>query len=615
MTSLFELIFIRFRDHAKSTQLKKYVDFDDNKELLFTANLAVNSITLLITFIIALSIIKLIVFMFVSLYLVIDSYYKYIEYKSYKNNLKGVLPQRLSFIEIKNKVKKDFLYLGEGFLWGKAQAQKLYNLMEGYELEPVVKNDSSIRGTQYIQSLCENNEIHVPLHFLDGHTIIVGTTGAGKTRLFDLLITQALLRNECVIIIDPKGDKDLFKHTQIACQNVSKEEVLYFHPGFPEKSITINPLYNFNRETELASRIASLLPEGNGSSASFKAYAQMALNVIIGGLILIERRPNLKDIRYYIDSRIMELAFLAFKFYFDKNIPKKYKGTWDKLAKSTSKVPGNLLKQYNDLYLKALKKDIPSSKLEALFILARHDATHYGKMIASLIPILDMLCSGELGDLLSPNSRVTSKEKLWDMERIINKSRVVYIGLDSLTDSIVGSSLGSLLLADLACVAGARYNYGDQINKVNIFVDESSEVINEQLIQILNKGRGAGFRVVAAAQTVADFETRLGSKAKAMQALGNFNNLISLRIIDKETREYVANSFPKIRVKFRNQNVTYSSSSSNITLLNQSITDSEQEVEVSTFPVEMFAEIPDLEFIARVGGATIYKGKIPFIVE
>jgi conjugal transfer pilus assembly protein TraD len=206
-------------------------------------------------------------------------------------------------------------------------------------------------------------------------------------------------------------------------------------------------------------------------------------------------------------------------------------------------------------------------------------------------------------------------EKLWDMERIINKSRVVYIGLDSLTDSIVGSSLGSLLLADLACVAGARYNYGEQINKVNIFVDESSEVINEQLIQILNKGRGAGFRVVAAAQTVADFETRLGSKAKAMQALGNFNNLISLRIIDKETREYVANSFPKVRIKYRNQNVTYSSNSSNISQLNHTISDSEQEVEASTFPVEMFAEIPDLEFIARVGGATIYKGKIPFIIE
>ena len=100
-----------------------------------------------------------------------------------------------------------------------------------------------------------------------------------------------------------------------------------------------------------------------------------------------------------------------------------------------------------------------------------------------------------------------------------------------------------------------------------------------------------------------------------MQALGNFNNLISLRIIDKETREYVANSFPKVRIKYRNQNVTYSSNSSYISQLNQTISDSEQEVEASTFPVEMFAEIPDLEFIARVGGATIYKGKIPFIIE
>ena len=41
------------------------------------------------------------------------------------------------------------------------------------------------------------------------HLLVVGTTGSGKSRLFDLLVTQAVLRGEAVVIIDPKGDQDL----------------------------------------------------------------------------------------------------------------------------------------------------------------------------------------------------------------------------------------------------------------------------------------------------------------------------------------------------------------------------------------------------------------------
>ncbi len=36
---------------------------------------------------------------------------------------------------------------------------------------------------------------------------------------------------------------------------------------------------------------------------------------------------------------------------------------------------------------------------------------------------------------------------------IIEKNQVAYIGLDSLSDGIVGSTIGSILLADLAAVA------------------------------------------------------------------------------------------------------------------------------------------------------------------
>ncbi len=48
-----------------------------------------------------------------------------------------------------------------------------------------------------------------PLKHTEGHSLIVGTTGSGKTRMFDILISQAILRGEAVIIIDPKGDKEM----------------------------------------------------------------------------------------------------------------------------------------------------------------------------------------------------------------------------------------------------------------------------------------------------------------------------------------------------------------------------------------------------------------------
>lgn len=57
-----------------------------------------------------------------------------------------------------------------------------------------------------------------PLKHTEGHSLIVGTTGSGKTRMFDILISQAILRGEAVIIIDPKGDKEMRDNARRACE-------------------------------------------------------------------------------------------------------------------------------------------------------------------------------------------------------------------------------------------------------------------------------------------------------------------------------------------------------------------------------------------------------------
>ncbi|MGN1393016.1 MAG: conjugative transfer system coupling protein TraD [Succinivibrionaceae bacterium] len=520
----------------------------------------------------------------------------------------------ISIAELRNKLgafcSSNSIYLGKGFIWSKKHAVILNAIKEEYPSMPSVMQNPKSRGSQFFQNIDKARDIHIPLKFLDGHTLIVGTTGAGKTRLFDLLISQAIMRNESVIIIDPKGDQDLCNHTRA----LDKKRFLFFHPAYPSKSITLNPLYNFTRSTELASRISSLIPTMKGNNDPFKSFAFSVIDAIIAGLLIMNKRPTLKLVYFYANSRMVEFCFLVCKYYFDKNVPSKYQTEWDSLAKTTIKTPGKLVSAYYDFYAKCIKPTAQSVALENIFSFAKHDATHFGKMISSLISSLEVLCNGNLGELLSPDdTHISLHENTWDLNKVISQNKILYIGLDSLSDNIVASALGSLLLSDLAAVAGTRYNYGSNLNSVNIFVDETAEVINDQLIQLLNKGRGAKFRLTIATQTVADLSARLGDRCKAVQVLGNLNNLISLRVIDKETRDFVVDAFKKVRIGIENSSFSDNFNMNNPLSVsnNQSLSKTESESDI--FPDYLLAELPDLEFLARVGGATLYKGKLPLI--
>ncbi|MBR7487258.1 conjugal transfer protein, partial [Klebsiella pneumoniae] len=78
--------------------------------------------------------------------------------------------------------------------------------------------------------------------------------------------------------------------------------------------------------------------------------------------------------------------------------------------------------------------------------------------------------SGALGPLLSPESYdLRDERQIPDSDKIINNAQVAYLGLDSLTDHMVGSAMGSIFLSDLTAVAGDGYNYGVINRPVNIF--------------------------------------------------------------------------------------------------------------------------------------------------
>ena len=162
-------------------------------------------------------------------------------------------------------------------------------------------------------------------------------------------------------------------------------------------------------------------------------------------------------------------------------------------------------------------------------------------------------------------------------------------------------------------MAGDRYNFGVNNRQVNIFVDEAAEVINDPFIQLLNKGRGAKLRLFVATQTFADFAARMGSKDKAIQVLGNINNTFALRIVDKETQEYITDNLPKTRVKYvmRTQGQNTHGDEPIMHGGNQGERLMEEECEM--FPPQLLGMLPNLEFIAKISGGHLVKGRLPIL--
>lgn len=438
-----------------------------------------------------------------------------------------------------------------------------------------------------------------------------------NTRCFDLLITQAIARGEPVIIIDPKGDHGLAENARKACELMGQSErFVYFHPAHPDKSASIDPLCNWNRKTELASRVAALIPSETGADP-FMAFGWKVLNDIVSGLLATGKKPNLVELRRYIEGGPEDLLVKALREHFRKKVPEweSRSAAYVKRAAKNPKATNEILDGYIAYYKEVVIHEHPNVDLAGLISTHEHNRDHFQKMIASLIPILSMLTSDPLKDLLSPDFEGDHDHVVTDMATIIRTNGVAYLGLDSLADATVGSAIGSVFLADMTAVAGDLYNYGIKDKKVvNIFVDEAAEVINNPTIQLLNKAGGAGFRMFIATQTFADFAARLGDENKARQVLANTNNKITLRVLDSETQKYISDGIPKIQV--RSMSVSYGHNVASTVREEYTASYKEQATvqEGDLIPPGVLSELPPLHFYARLSGGKTIKGRLPIML-
>lgn len=541
--------------------------------------------------------------------------------------------------EVVEKMKQypDKLWLGSGFEWKRKHAQKIYDLdkVDIKSLKPPtwfsylsgnkLWNNPKELGAGEIHGV-EPKEIDivVPLVSLNGHTFVCATTGAMKTRLLSLVVCQAIHRNpkETVIVIDPKGDKELMEMMKTECERAGRSnDYAYFHPAFPEDSIRIDPLKNWNRPTELASRIAALIP-GDSAGDVFTSFGWRAINLVAEGLIFVSESPTLKSLKRYVESGADDLLGKTIVKHMNNlsmNVeeavkPYREQVNIGKIKKADPSMPVEVA-ALMACYKKEIADKHGSTVVDGLLSMCEHNREHMGKMLATLIPILTMLTAGEVGDLLSPDRNNTDDLRpILDTEKIVSSNKVVYMGLDSLTDATVSSAMGSVILADLVAVAGARYNYGDFENMVNLFNDECNETVNVPTLQMLNKSRGAKFRLFLLTQTIPDLTVRLGSLEQTMQFLGNINNTIVGRSMDPATRLYLADVFKKTTIEtIQETKMTSAKSGEGSAQFNASYGARTTDTEADLIASDVFGEMPNLEYFAVWTAGKTVKGRIPLI--
>lgn len=522
--------------------------------------------------------------------------------------------------ELEKKIRPGQIWLGWGFEWDKVVANRAYDLMRRGINQVLGKVETEVGGAFWMQGLAQASDFYVSEKFLEGHTLIVGTTGAGKTRLYDILISQLVLKNDaCVIIIDPKGDKEAMDNARRACEHMGMpERFAMFHPAFASTSVRIDPLKNWNRGTEIASRITDIMP-GSGSGDPFKDIAWNALNVGVQGMVEVGEKPSLMSIRRYIEGGPGPLLEKVLQAHFQR-----WSHDWEnafRVFRTNKGKDGATMTWEQNLaeMIRFYQQQVsPTSRTEVgegLITAYEHNREHFQKLIASLVPVLNMLTSDVMGELLSPDySDPDDTRQILDMAKVVKDKMVLYLALDSLSDSTVGSAIGSMVLADLTAVAGSVYNYG-QREKVNLLVDEASEVLNKPTVQMLNKARGAGFRLFLATQTLSDVEVRLGGKkANALQALGNINNNITLRVKDADTQKYLANGFPTtvvetLKTGYKEGTGEFGSISTNRAGYGEAIDQKEMEL----IPPPLLGQISNLHFIAQLADGRVMKAEIPIL--
>lgn len=397
-----------------------------------------------------------------------------------------------------------------------------------------------------------------------GHRLIVGAPGTGKTQLFLWLAVQAIGRREAVIVIDPKGGASIPRILQAAAQRVGTN-YYELRADCPGKSCRLALCMSY-RPSELATHLCRLLPRIERDGV-FGQFSWMVLYRVLSGLQLLQQPLSFPLLRSHILQQAKGLA-----------------------QECRARIGAD--------------HDVT----QGLRALALHDSVHYSKMILNLLPLLEILATGVLGELLSD----AGSQEAVDVERVVKQQGILYVALGAVQDAQVARLLGSLILGELSAWVGSYYqNTTIRQVPIHVMVDEAAEVSGPAFVQLLNKGREAGVQMSLAVQTLADLEVALQGDAEARMMIGNAAHFLAFRTLDPESRRALIDRAGAAQIQMRSSGVSMQDSRRwGRHAQSRGVNVQHPWQELSLLSDGLLSELNDLHYIGHFGGQGLVRGRL-----
>ncbi len=308
------------------------------------------------------------------------------------------------------------------------------------------------------------------------HTLAIGTTGSGKTTAISNIMESAIIRGLPLIVVDGKGDTELMRKVE----RYSKQHQRKFY-GFSMvgDSVKYNPLAS-GGVTSKKDRIIELR---EWSEDHYRKLAEGYLQTVFQ---ILEQASITTDLIQL--SKYMELPALR------------------ELLQTTS--DPKLQNAFQRLANKA--DDISSLKAE-----------------------IENLVNSEIGHLFD-----CRQGRVLTLPKALRENAIIYFCLQPLAFPAYANCLGKLIINDIKALAASALENADKKIIYTIF-DEFSVFAGDQIVNLINQGRGAGIHAILSTQSLSDL-SRAGGEAFVGQVLNNCNNYLIQRQNNPDDAETLA---------------------------------------------------------------------------
>ncbi len=359
-------------------------------------------------------------------------------------------------------------------------------------------------------------DLVLPDSYRKGHFWCFGTTRSGKTRLMEGMIEQDIRKGYSVVVLDPKGDIDLFsKIVQVAVEEGRVEDLMYINLAFPEYSIVLDPLAYYYMIEELVAHIVSGVPVG--SERFFYNVAYEISLVVVSALLMLKRVKGERPV----------LNFTEVKNFIGRENLEELRDQIQEVVEAGFE--GIDLEEANQL-LRDINKILASPQ------------DYYGKVSSSLRVALMELTSGHIGKIIGKTDENRFIKRLEAGERVILLAQL----MSQLTQQ-AAFTFAKVLISMINSFVGRVFSSGRVVNPpLCIYMDEAQNMLYLGIEDLFAKAGGAGVWVHGFSQSVNQIYAVVG-KDFGNSILDNTNTKIFMRVPDKETAKYVSEHFGKIR--------------------------------------------------------------------